>query len=116
MKTILIIDPIESHRYLLQEELQEAGYHVITAGDIREALSESQRPKPDLIVVEVSQMIGQEERLDELKMEYPQIPWVGYSTWIQCPEGYRKWLNFYLPKSSDSNPLKKLIHSLCPSP
>ena len=113
MKTILIIDPFENHRYLLQEELQEAGYRVITAGDIRGARSEPPKRKPAVIVVEVSGLNGHAERLDDLKMNYPQIPWVGYPTWIQCPERYKRWVNFYLPKSSDLDPLKNLIHSLC---
>ena len=113
MKTILIIDSFENHRYLLQEEIKEAGYRVITAGDIREVLSNPQAGKPDLIVVEVSRMNGHVEILDELKVKCSYIPWVGYSTWNHCPEKYKKWVNFYLPKSSDLDPLKRLIFSLC---
>jgi DNA-binding NtrC family response regulator len=113
MKTILVIDPFENHRYLLQEELQEAGYRVTTAGDVQEVLSNPWTRKLDLIILEVSQVNGHAEGLAELKMKYPQIPWVGYSTWIHCPERYERWVNFYLPKSSDLDPLKRLINSLC---
>ncbi len=74
MKTILVINPFENHRYRLQEELQEAGCRAITAGGIREVLSNPQTQKPDLIVAEVSGLNGHVEILDDLKMKYPYLP------------------------------------------
>ncbi|OGP90122.1 MAG: hypothetical protein A2157_17455 [Deltaproteobacteria bacterium RBG_16_47_11] len=112
MKTILYIDHSESHRFLFQEELAEEGYKVVTGDGIEETLSKLKGVNPDLVILELRQRNPKEETFERLKERYPSIPWIGYSTFKQCPEEFRKWVQFYLPKSSEMNGLKELIKCL----
>jgi len=109
MKTILFIDDSESHRFLLEEELSEEGYKVVTANNIEEVLSKRTDFNPDLVILELRQRNANEESLVKLKKQYPNTPWIGYSTFTQCPEEFKKWVLFYLQKSSEPEGLKGLI-------
>lgn len=112
MKTILFIDESESYRILLQEELSEAGYEVLTAKEVEEALSKYRDFNPDLIILELRQKNLKKEALQTLKKQYSNIPWIGYSNFMRCPEEYKQWVSFYLQKSSEVNGLRNLIGSL----
>lgn len=90
MKTILYIDESESLRFLIKEKLSEEGYKVITASSNEEALSKFKRAKPSLIILELIQKNGGEGLLKRLKEQYTNIPWIGYSTFIRCPDEFRK--------------------------
>jgi len=109
MKTILYIDESENLRFLLREALSEEGYKVLFASSSEEALSKFKRAKPSLIVLEFRQKNVGEESFKKLRERYPDIPWIGYSTSIRCPDEFRKWINFYLPKYGDLDELKALI-------
>lgn len=109
METILYIDEFESLKFLLREELTEEGYKVLTASSSEEALSKFKRAKPSLIILGFGQKNMGEESFKKLKEQYPNIPWIGYSTFIRCPDEFRKWIHFYLSKSRDINELKVLI-------
>jgi len=89
--------------------LSETGYKVATANGIEEVLSEYRDFNPDLIILELRQMNAEERCLAELKKQYPNIPWVRYSTFTQCPEEFKKWVHFYLQKSWETEGLKRLI-------
>ena len=52
-KTILVVDDEKHIRELLKQELEEAGYHVITAKDGQEAIDSAKQHKPDLITLDV---------------------------------------------------------------
>jgi len=109
IKTILYIDESESYRFLLKEELTEEGYKVLTARSREEALSKFKGAKPSLIILEFRQKDVGEESFKKLKEEYSDILWIGYSTFIRCPDEFKRWINFYLPKSGDTDELKALI-------
>jgi len=112
MKTIIYIDHSESYRSLLQEELSEEGYQVVTANNIEGALSELRGVNPDLVIFELRQNRLREEVFERLRNKYPKVLWIGYSTYFQCPEEFKKWVNLYLPKSSKIEEIKTLIKSL----
>jgi len=112
MKTILYIDNSENYRFLLQEELSEEGFEVVTASSMQEAISNWRVINPDLVILELRQNRLSEEVFERLKNKYPKGLWVGYSTYFQCPEEFKKWVNFYLPKSSKIEELKRLIQGL----
>jgi DNA-binding NtrC family response regulator len=112
MQTILYIDHVGSHRFLLQEELSEEGYQVVTAKSIVEVLSTWRNPAPDLIILELRQLTVQEESVENLRKRFPGILCIGYSTFDQCPDEYRKWVDEYLPKLSSMENVKKLIKDL----
>lgn len=109
MKTILYIDESENFRVVLKEQLSKEGYRVLTASSSKDALSRIKRAKPSLIILEFGQKNGGEEPFKRLKNQYPNIPWIGYSTFIRCPDEFRKWIHFYLSKSRNINELKVLI-------
>ena len=67
---------------------------------------------PDLVILELRQNRFSEEVFEKLKGKYPNVLWIGYSTYSQCPEELKKWINFYLPKSSKIEEIKTLIQSL----
>lgn len=112
MKTILYIDHSESYKVLLQEELSEEGHRVITVNNTEEALPTGRDLTPDLIVLELRQPTLQEECIENLKKRFPGIRCIGYSTFDQCPDEYRKWVDDYLPKLSSTENLKELIKDL----
>ncbi len=112
MKTILYIDNSESHRFLLQDALSEEGYEVFALGSIEEALSQFTGVEADLVILELRQKGANEENFQKFKKQYPHIPWIGYSTFAQCPEEFREWIDFYLTKSSETDGIKNLIKAL----
>jgi len=112
MKTVLFIDDSESHRLLLQQELSEEGYQVITANNNEEVLSRLKGIHPDLIVLELRQKNVKTEAFEKLKKRFSDIPWIGYSTFNECPDEFRRWIDFYLPKTVKTEELKGLIKNL----
>ncbi len=67
METILFIDESEPLRFFLQEELSEAGYEVLTAKAIEEALSKCHDFSPDLVILEFWEKNLKKEALQALK-------------------------------------------------
>jgi len=112
MKTILYIDQSESFRLLIKEELSQEGFQVATAGSLEEAILNWQTVQPDLVILELRQNRLSEEVFERVKNRYPEVLWIGYSTYFQCPEEFKKWVNFYLPKSSRIEEIKMLIKDL----
>jgi DNA-binding NtrC family response regulator len=116
IKTILFIDESESRRFLLSEELAEAGYKVVTAVRPDKVLSRHGHIKPDLLILELRQKTTPREGLERLKKAYSKIPWIGYSTFVQCPDPFKDWIHFYQSKSSETQALENLIQSLSAKP
>ena len=112
MKKILYIDHSESWKLLLQEELEDEGYQIVTAGSIEEALSALNGVTPDLIILELRQKRFIKDNFENLKKKYPCIPWIGFSTFFQCPNEYKKWIDHYLQKLPRTSEIKKLIKGL----
>jgi len=63
--TILVVDDEERLRSLLRAYLTQEGYHVLTAGDGREALHLARQEKPDLIILDI--MMPEMDGLEFLK-------------------------------------------------
>lgn len=53
MKTVLVVDDLQSERQLIQEYLQNGGYQVVTAGDGPEALEKLSDLQPDVIITDL---------------------------------------------------------------
>jgi hypothetical protein len=85
---------------------------VVTVGSIEEASYELNGSNPDLIILELRQKRFIKENFEDLKKKYPGIPWIGFSTFSQCPNEYKKWIDHYLPKLPQINGIKKLIKGL----
>jgi len=112
LKTILFIDNYDSYRFLLQEELLEEGFEVITAKNIEEALLTLKGVKPALLILDLSEKATREESFDKLKKKYPDIPWVGHSAYVECPCEFKKWINYYISKSPEIDGIRELVRSL----
>ncbi len=92
--------------------MSEEGYQVVTANSIEEVLSKYGEGKPDLIILELRQKRFIKENLENLRKKYPDIPWIGYSTFFQCPREYKEWIDHYIPKLPQTDGIKKLIKGL----
>jgi len=84
----------------------------MTAGSIEEALSELNGVNADLIIFELRQKRFIKENLENLRKKHPDIPWIGYSTFFQCPREYKEWIDHYIPKLPQTDGIKKLIKGL----
>jgi len=53
METILIVDDEPTNVDMLSQELEEEGYHLLTACDGEEALIKVQEHRPDLVLLDI---------------------------------------------------------------
>jgi CheY-like chemotaxis protein len=115
MKTILVVDDDEAIRILLQEELTEEGYRVITASNARDALKlVEQEPLLDLVILDIRMpgMNGLEAlpRILGIKEGLPVILNTAYS---QYKESFMSWAaDAYVVKSADLSELKQKVKEL----
>jgi CheY-like chemotaxis protein len=114
MKTILVVDDEEQIRLLLQEELVEEGYQVITADNAKDALKIVEQEALDLVVLDIRMpgMTGVEAlpRILGLKENLPVILNTAYS---QYQQDFMAWAaNAYVVKSADLTELKAKIKEL----
>lgn len=114
MKTILVVDDEEQIRLLLQEELVEEGYKVITADNAKDALKIVEQEALDLVVLDIRMpgMTGVEAlpRILGLKENLPVILNTAYS---QYQQDFMAWAaNAYVVKSADLSELKTKIKEL----
>jgi CheY-like chemotaxis protein len=80
-KKILIAEDEEILRYLYEEELEDAGYEVVTASNGREALHQLEKAKPDLVLLDIAmpEMDGL-EALRRIREQRNGIPVVLYTS------------------------------------
>lgn len=114
MKTILVVDDEEQIRLLLQEELVEEGYNVLTADNAKDALKIVEQEDLDLVVLDIRMpgMTGVEAlpRILGLKENLPVILNTAYS---QYQQDFMAWAaNAYVVKSADLSELKTKIKEL----
>jgi two-component system response regulator (stage 0 sporulation protein F) len=87
MKNILVVDDDEAIRTLLQEELTDEGYHVLTASDARQALKMVEKETLDLVILNTA--------------------------YTQYQESFMSWAaDAYIVKSSDLSELKAKVKEL----
>ncbi|WP_428909910.1 ATP-binding protein [Niallia sp. Krafla_26] len=92
-ETILIVDDIETNRYLLKEWLSSFGIHVLLAGNGAEALKICEREKPHLILTDLVMPVMDGFELAEKLKANPRtqdIPIIALSasTLSEKPEGH----------------------------
>ncbi len=114
-KRILIVDDDAHIRELLRQELEQAGYGVMEAGDGFAAIQQAKTLKPDLVILDVMmpQMNGFEAaavlRNDP---EVAAIPIIILSIVQDKERGYRLGIDRYLTKPIDKERLLGDIESL----
>jgi DNA-binding NtrC family response regulator len=114
MKTILVVDDDESIRILLQEELTDEGYRVITASNARDALKIVEQETLDLVILDI-RMPGMDglEALPRIMGMKEGLPVILNTAYSQYQESFMSWAaDAYVIKSADLSELKKKMKEL----
>ncbi len=53
MREMLVVDDDENLRLLYHDELTKAGYELITAANVEEALKQIDKATPDLVILDI---------------------------------------------------------------
>ncbi len=114
MKTILVVDDDDNIRMLLEDELREEGYNVLTATNARDALKMVESEPLDLVILDIRMpgMDGLEAlpRILGLKEGLKVILNTAYS---QYQESFMSWAaDAYIIKSADLTELKAKVKEL----
>jgi CheY-like chemotaxis protein len=111
MKKILIVDDEEVIRMLYGEELEEAGYAVITAGSGHGLIEMIGREKPDLVVLDIK--MAEHDGLDllqNIRKDFYNIPVVLCSAYSSFKGDLKSIAaDYYVVKSADLSELKQKI-------
>lgn len=111
MKKILLVDDEEGIQMLYREELQDAGYEVVSAYTGEEGLEKLKSESPDLVILDI-QMPGMNgiETLRQMKMENPDLPIILSSAYTEYKQDLGAWASdAYVVKSSNINDLKEAV-------
>ena len=114
MKRILVVDDEDAIRNLLQEELTEEGYEVLTATNARDALKMVEAEPLDLVVLDI-RMPGMDglEALPRILGLKEGLPVILNTAYTQYQESFMSWAaDAYVVKSSDLTELKDKIKEL----
>jgi len=114
MKTILVVDDEDPIRLLLQEELTEAGYKVLTADNARDALNLVQGEALDLVILDI-RMPGMDglEALPRILGLKEGLPVILHTAYSQYQESFMSWAaDAYVVKSMDLVELKAKVKEL----
>jgi DNA-binding NtrC family response regulator len=111
MTKILLVEDDKNQRKLYEQELADDGYEVITAPGGREALTEIEKDRPDLVIMDIS-MPGMDgiEALGKILGVDNTIPVILNTAYANYKDNFLSWAaDAYVVKSSDIEDLKKTI-------
>ena len=114
MKTILVVDDDEAIRTLLEEELVEEGYQVMSASNARDALKIVETETLDLVILDI-RMPGMDglEALPRILGLKEGLPVILNTAYTQYQESFMSWAaDAYVVKSSDLTELKEKVRAL----
>jgi DNA-binding response OmpR family regulator len=110
---ILVIDGDDDHCRLYKEELEDDGYHVVTATTLLQGMDLFRREAPHLVTVDVC-LTDSDERsnlLWQMKDISPKVPII-LLTACDYRDDFNAWgVDAYVMKSSDLSELKSVIRS-----
>jgi DNA-binding response OmpR family regulator len=111
MAKILIVDDEEHIRYLYSEELNEAGYEVITADSGYRLLERIEKEKPDLVVLDIKMVdYNGLDLLQDIRNKFYNLPVVLCTAYDTFKENMKSIAaDFYVIKSFDLTELKSRI-------
>ena len=116
MKKILLVDDEDGIQMLYREELQDAGYEVVSAYTGEEGLEKVKSESPDLVILDI-QMPGMNgiETLRQMKMDNPDLPIILSSAYSEYKQDLGAWASdAYVVKSSNINDLKEAVKKHLP--
>ena len=114
MPTILLVEDEANQRLLYRMELEDEGYHVVTAGNGREALQEAERTRPDLVVLDL-RMPGMDglEALHRMLALNQSLPVIIHSAYETYKDNFMTWAaDAYVVKSTNVDVLKAEIRQV----
>lgn len=110
---ILVIDAEDDHCRLYKEELEDDGYHVLTATTLRSGIDLFRKEAPSLVTVDIC-LSDSDERsnlLWQMKDISPKVPII-LLTACDYRDDFKGWgVDAYVLKSSDLSELKSVIRS-----
>jgi len=111
MAKILVVDDEEHIRLLYSEELSEAGYEVITAGDGHKLIERIETDKPDLVVLDIKMVdYNGLDLLQEIRNKFYNMPVILCTAYDTFKEDIKSIAaDFYVIKSFDLTELKKKV-------
>jgi twitching motility two-component system response regulator PilH len=118
IQKILVVDDSASQRLLLSAILTEQGYQVVTANDGAEAVEQSKKEMPDLIIMDVIMpnlngfKATRAITTDETTWHIPVILLTSKDMESDRIWGLRQGATAFLHKPVDPNELIELLHSL----
>ena len=115
MKTILLVEDNLNLGALYQEELGEAGYHMLRAGNGREALKQMAEHHLDLVVLELDLpgMLPGMDTMEQMLAAQPGLPVIINSGYASYKDSFRSWsAAAFVSKSSDLSELKLQIQQV----
>ena len=114
MKTILVVDDENAIRMLIEAELVEEGYRVLTANNAQDALKLVQTEPLDLVILDI-RMPGMDglEALPRILGLKEGIKVILNTAYSQYQDSFMSWAaDAYVIKSADLSELKSKIKEL----
>lgn len=113
-KKVLVVDDEKNIRILLEEELKDEGYDVVTADSGAAALEMIRTDKPDLVTLDIK-MPGEDglsilRKIREIEYDLPVIICSAYSVYKSDFSAVAA--DYYVTKSSDFEELKNKIREI----
>ena len=114
VKRILVVEDDESQRLLYRDELSESGYEVILAANGREALSQLDVAKPDLVILDiVMPVMDGMETIGRIIREHRDIPIILNTAYSSYKDDFMSWgAEAYVVKSADLGELKAKVREI----
>lgn len=111
MAKILVVDDEEHIRLLYSEELNEAGYEVITADSGLQLMERIEKEKPDLVVLDIKMVdYNGLDLLQDIRNRFYDLPVILSTAYDTFKEDMKSIAaDFYVVKSFDLTELKKKI-------
>jgi CheY-like chemotaxis protein len=114
MKTILVVDDDFAIRTLLEDDLKDEGYRVLTADNARDALKIVEQEALDLVILDI-RMPGMDglEALPRILGMKEGLKVILHTAYSQYQESFMSWAaDAYIVKSSDFTELREKIKEL----
>ena len=111
MAKILVVDDEEHIRYLFSEELNEAGYEVITADSGYKLIEKIAAERPDLVVLDIKMVdYNGLDLLQDIRKEFYNLPVVLCTAYDTFKEDMKSIAaDYYVIKSFDLTDLRNKI-------
>ena len=110
---VLVIDGENNHCRLYKEELEDDGYHVLTAVTWTEGIDLFMKETPDVVTVDIC-MTDCEEKiklLRQMKQTNPEVALILLTTHRRRDDVEAPYVDAYVIKSSDLSELKRTIRA-----